>query len=85
MRNKARFEFVDELRKINTIEKMGYVQSFNPEDFEEHKQDKTKFIRYKKHLDNEQMQFYREVKKMEESKLSTFNEPNFNKETYGKL
>jgi hypothetical protein len=47
MRNKARFEFVDELRKINTIEKMGMVESFYPEDFEEHKQDKTKFIRYR--------------------------------------
>ena len=47
MRNKVRFEYVDELRKINTMEKMGTIQSLYPEDFEEHKQDNAKFIRYK--------------------------------------
>lgn len=33
MRNKGRFEYVDELRKIGTIEKMGQIESFYPPDF----------------------------------------------------
>lgn len=50
MRNKGRFVYVDELRKINTIEKMGYIESFYPETFEDTKQDNTKFIRYKEEI-----------------------------------
>jgi hypothetical protein len=35
---------------------MGFIESLYPEDFEEHKQDNTKFIRYKEEIPNDESQ-----------------------------
>lgn len=47
MRNKGRFEYVDEFRKINCIEKLMPIENLHPDDEEDAKQDNNKFIRYK--------------------------------------
>lgn len=47
MRNKTRFDFVDEFRKINTLEKLIPIENLFIDDQDEGKQENNKFIRYK--------------------------------------
>ena len=47
MRNKTRFEFVDELRKINCLERIAPIENLFPDDSEDSKADNNKFIRYR--------------------------------------
>lgn len=61
MRNKARFEFVDEFRKINTLEKLQPIESYFPDDLEEGKQENNKFIRYKEEMPLEEREKYEEL------------------------
>lgn len=50
MRNKTRFDFVDEFRKINTLEKLLPMESLFIDDHDQGKQQNNKFIRYKEEM-----------------------------------
>ena len=50
MRGKARFEYVDEFRKINCLEKLPHMENLHPDDQHDVKQENNKYMRFKEEI-----------------------------------